>query len=170
MIKAWNRRQDIASTSALSFMSPRKQRVHNRSAMLFAVIVAVAGLLGCSAAEDTPRSDSELRSAQSLGVADYNTDSLRSLYIALATAPDSMVFALRHQYQCFAAAEGIRHTNNTVGMAENHLRDSLKRVGDIVQRADDRIARNDPHDRGIGSGTCPGFPKGTGSDSTSKQP
>jgi hypothetical protein len=87
------------------------------------------------------------------------TDSLRLLYIALATVPDSEGLAIRHRYMCYSTA-GLMTYGDAFHRADLRLRDSLRLYGgDLVRRGDLRLARNDPHDPGVGNATCGGLPE-----------
>ena len=128
------------------------EKVVKRGLMVL-LLVATVGIVYCEGPEGAEPKEQRPR------IGNYNTDSLLKLYIALATVPDSLAFATRHAYMCYTTGETIRYGGNSFNYADTWLRDSLKRVGDIVQRADERVARNDPTDEGVGSRTCPGWPK-----------
>jgi hypothetical protein len=88
-----------------------------------------------------------------------DTDSLRLLYIALATVPDSERLAIRHRFQCFGTA-GLMTYGRAFFRADLRLVESLRQHGgDLLMRGDLRLQRNDPHDPGLNNRTCGGFPQ-----------
>ena len=99
-----------------------------------------------------------------------NTDSLRLLYIALATVPDSEGLVIRHRFQCFSTA-GLMTYGGAFDRADRRLVDSLRQYGgDLLERGDLRLQRNDPHDPGISNRTCGGLPQNIINDTLDYEP